>query len=179
MGGVDLLYVPSTVSPIILYNSTYHYTISPIMYYFVAHCFSGQKRKTRHRHIRTRSWPLGAAYAWLLDVSLTNAAIIFKDAGNPTFLNCNAKVAIVSELVELITSTYSIPRMIPQLLGQRHGDFHQLTEQQIQEIGVCRTRPLPVLDDAQISVDRLDSIPLSKPLSINNKRGEFKLQISQ
>ncbi len=130
------------------------------MLHFTIHRFSGQKRKTRHRHIRTRSWPLGAAYAWLLDVSLTNAAIIFKDAENPTFINCNAKVAVVSELVQLLTANYTIPRLIPQLVGRRQPDVDRLTDQQIQEINVCCNRPLVHLDDAQLSTDRLDkSLP--------------------
>ncbi len=130
------------------------------MYHFTFY-FSGQKRKTRHRHIRTRSWPLGAAYSWLLDVSLTNSAIIYKDAAHPDFSNCDAKAMIVSELVELLVSTSTMPlslRQLPTTCQIAHR--HQLTEQQHQEIAVCLNRPLPLLDKAQIQNDRLDkSLP--------------------
>ncbi len=117
----------------------------------------GQKRKTRHRHLKTRSWPLGAAYSWLLDVSFTNTAIIFKDADNPTFLNCNAKAAIVAELLELLNTVYFVPRPILRPVPHRHLEFHPLTAQQQQEIDVCLNRPLPILDDEQVSQDRLDN----------------------
>ncbi len=120
--------------------------------------FSGQKRKTRHRHIRTRSWPLGAAYSWLMDVSLTNAAIIYKDAGHPEFSNCDAKAMVVSELVELIGSVNSIPLPVSITTPrQQLAHRHVLTDQQLQEVAICLNRPLPVLDAAQVQRDRLDS----------------------
>ncbi len=99
--------------------------------------FRGQKRKTHHRHIRTRSWPLGAVYAWLLDVSLTNAAIIYKDADNPSFVNCNAKPLMVAELLELLNSAYSIPRVVPHVVGRHWPANLQLTDQQMTEIAIC------------------------------------------
>ncbi len=65
--------------------------------------FRDARRKSRSRHFKTKRWPLGAMYFFLLDSSINNAFVIYRDGGNATFANYEAKSTLVDEIIRLLT----------------------------------------------------------------------------
>ncbi len=62
--------------------------------------FSNQQRKSRHCHFRSKDYTLGAIWTFLLDVSVVNAFICYRDCHEVCFANADAKAALASQLQE-------------------------------------------------------------------------------
>ncbi len=80
--------------------------------------FSNQRRKTQHRHMRTRSWKK-AIYFWLLDFSVSNAHLIYQEAHESCLWKA-AKNQLVGEICELVgvldapSPNAGLPSLVPQ-----------------------------------------------------------------
>ncbi len=106
----------------------------------VTFLFRDQRRKSRHRHFKTRRWPLGAIYFFLLDASVANAVVLFKDAGHPDFANADAKPTLVSQLLQHLPTLAGLPATSLESIlaedGRQHFSF-----------GPSATQPQPSSDD--------------------------------
>ncbi len=80
--------------------NSYMYDLSIVCVYFLL--FRDARWKCRHKHFKTRRWPLGAIFFFLLDSSVSNAFILFKDGGHPNFENHMSKEVLVTEILSLL-----------------------------------------------------------------------------
>ncbi len=73
--------------------------------------FRDHLRKSQHRHFRSKWWPLSAVYCLLLDWSIINSTICYREA-NPKFENRNAKPQLAAELRQFCNAQLLLPREI-------------------------------------------------------------------
>ncbi len=90
----------------ILVHTLIHTYNSYVLYLYIIFpsspkLFRDQRRKSRHRHFKTRWWPLGAIYFFLFDASIANAVVLFKDSNHPDFTNAAAKPTLIDEMLRL------------------------------------------------------------------------------
>ncbi len=70
-------------------------------------------RKSQHRHFRSKRWPLSAVYCLLLDWSIINATICYKQT-NPKFQNRNAKPQLAAELRQFCNAQSKMPHEVEE-----------------------------------------------------------------
>ena len=84
--------------------------------------FRDHLRKSKHRHFKSRKWPIGAVFFFLMEVAVVNMYICMKEV-LPKLQNCNVKEELCNQVQEFCRAQNN-PRLIGPALERETYDSH-------------------------------------------------------